>query len=215
MSLATTSPTAERTTGGRDAVGRAPVGGAAPSASEPAWLARARTGDPEAFAFLYREYRGTVYGYLLARTRDRHLAEDLTQEVFARALRNISGFAWRGTDPAAWLTTIARNIHLDELGRSRHRREMLVAEFGDPGQPGPEPETLVLRDLDAADARETVHRVLSALAPSQRAAVELRFLGGLSIEQTAHTMGRTVGAVKALTHRAMCRLRWAAGAVPA
>ncbi|MEU1266886.1 sigma-70 family RNA polymerase sigma factor [Streptomyces cellulosae] len=182
---------------------------------EPAWLARARTGDPEAFAFLYREYRGTVYGYLLARTRDRHLAEDLTQEVFARALRNISGFAWRGTDPAAWLTTIARNIHLDELGRSRHRREMLVAEFGDPGQPGPEPETLVLRDLDAADARETVHRALSVLAPSQRAAVELRFLGGLSIEQTAHTMGRTVGAVKALTHRAMCRLRWAAGAVPA
>ncbi|MFF5594454.1 RNA polymerase sigma factor [Streptomyces althioticus] len=78
MSLATTSSTAERT---------------APNASEPAWLTRARTGDPEAFAFLYREYRGTVYGYLLARTRDRHLAEDLTQEVFARALRNISGFA--------------------------------------------------------------------------------------------------------------------------
>ena len=120
--------------------------------------------DPEAFAFLCREYRGTVYGCLPARTRDRHQAEDLTQEVFARALRNISGFAWRGTDPAAWLTTIARNIHLDELGRSRHRREMPVAECGDPGQPGPEPETLVLRDLDAVDARETVHRALSALA---------------------------------------------------
>ncbi len=200
MSLATTASTAERTV---------------PNAPEPAWLTRARTGDPEAFACLYREYRGTVYGYLLARTRDRHLAEDLTQEVFARALRNISGFAWRGTDPAAWLTTIARNIHLDERGRSRHRRETLVAEFGDPRQPGPGTETLVLRDLDAVDARETVHRALSALAPSQRACVELRFLGGLSIEQTARTMGRTAGAVKALTHRAMCRLRWAAGAVPA
>ncbi|MER7743456.1 sigma-70 family RNA polymerase sigma factor [Streptomyces sp. NPDC096538] len=186
-----------------------------PNASEPVWLTRARTGDREAFAFLYREYHGLVFGYLLARTRDRHLAEDLTQEVFARALRTISGFAWRGTDPAAWLTTIARNIHLDELGRSRHRRETLVADFGDPRQPGPGTECLVLRDLDAVLARETVHRALSTLGPSQRACMELRFIGGLSIEQTAHTMGRTVGAVKALTHRAMCRLRWAAGAVRA
>ena len=102
---------------------------------EPAWLARARTGDREAFAHLYREHYAFVYRYLLCRTRDRHLAEDLTQEVFARALRGIGGFAWRGTDPVAWLTTIARNLHLDEVGRSRTRWETLVPEFRDPEQP--------------------------------------------------------------------------------
>ncbi|AZM59755.1 MULTISPECIES: RNA polymerase sigma factor [unclassified Streptomyces] len=187
----------------------------APDAPEPEWLARARNGDREAFGLLYREHYRLVYGYLLSRTRDRHLAEDLTQEVFTRALRNIGGFAWRGTDPAAWLTTIARNLHLDELGRSRTRRETLVPEFGDPEQPGPGTESLVLRELDVIEAGETVQRALCALAPSQRHCVELRFIGGLSIEQTATAMGRTVGAVKALTHRAMCKLRWAAGAMAA
>ncbi|MBD9735213.1 sigma-70 family RNA polymerase sigma factor [Streptomyces sp. NPDC012461] len=181
---------------------------------EPAWLARARTGDREAFAHLYREHYAFVYRYLLCRTRDRHLAEDLTQEVFARALRGIGGFAWRGTDPVAWLTTIARNLHLDEVGRSRTRWETLVPEFGDPEQPGPGTESLVLRELDAVEAGETVRRALRTLAPPQRHCVELRFLGGLSAEETAHAMGRTVGAVKALTHRAMHKLRWAAGAVP-
>ncbi|MFI8093518.1 RNA polymerase sigma factor [Streptomyces sp. NPDC086080] len=187
----------------------------APDASEPAWLTRARTGDREAFAVLYREHYGLVYGYLLCRTHDRHLAEDLAQEVFARALRNIGGFAWQGVGPAAWLTTIARNLHLDELGRGRTRHETLVAEFGDPAQAGPGTESLVLREFDVIEASETVHRALSALAPSQRYCVELRFIGGLTIEQTADAMGRSVGAVKALTHRAMHKLRWATGAVAA
>src|SRR5690606_40810736 len=106
-----------------------------------------------------------------------------TQEVFARALRGIGGFAWRGTDPLAWPTTIARNLHLDEVGRSRTRWETLVPEFGDPEQPGPGTESLVLRELDAVEAGETVRRALRTLAPPQRHCVELRFLGGLRSEE--------------------------------
>ena len=58
-----------------------------------------------------------MHGFLLVRTRNRHLAEDLTQEVFTRALRRIDAFSWQGTAFAAWLTTIAKNLYLDELGR--------------------------------------------------------------------------------------------------
>jgi RNA polymerase sigma-70 factor (ECF subfamily) len=187
----------------------------APSGPEPALVARARTGDREAFAVLYREHYRLVHRYLLFRTRDRHLAEDLVQEVFTRALRGIGGFAWQGTAFAAWLITIARNLYLDEMDRGRTRRETLVAEVRDPVRPVGGMESPVLRQLEAVEDCESVLRALSTLSPPQRHCVELRFLGGLSSQETAHAMGRTVGAVRALTHRAMRQLRGTVGVVPA
>ncbi|MFJ5778208.1 RNA polymerase sigma factor [Streptomyces sp. NPDC093094] len=186
-----------------------------PAGPEPALVARAREGDREAFALLYREHYRGVYRYLLFRTRDRHLAEDLAQEVFVRALRGIGGFAWQGSAFAAWLTTIARNLYLDELGRSRTRRETPVAEPHDPVRRACGADSPPVRELEAVEACEAVQRALMTLSPPQRHCLELRFLGELSPEETAREMGRTVGAVRALTHRAMRQLRWTVGAVPA
>ncbi|MGH1553105.1 BN159_2729 family protein [Streptomyces sp. L7] len=73
------------------------------------------------------EHYHLVYGFLLVRTRNRHLAEDLTQEVFVRALRRIDVFTWQGTAFAAWLTTIAKNLYLDEPRPRLH-------PAGDPGR---------------------------------------------------------------------------------
>ncbi|MXM67024.1 sigma-70 family RNA polymerase sigma factor [Streptomyces sp. HUCO-GS316] len=187
----------------------------APSGPEPAVVARARTGDREAFAVLYGEHHRLVHRYLLLRTRDPHLAEDLVQEVFTRALRGIGGFAWQGREFTAWLITIARNLYLDEMSRSRTRLETLVAEVQDTESPDCGTESLALRELEAVEACETVRRALRTLSPPQRYCVELRYLGGLSPEETAVVMGRTVGAVRALTHRALRRLRWTVRAVPA
>ncbi|MFE1438474.1 RNA polymerase sigma factor [Streptomyces sp. NPDC058739] len=185
----------------------------APIGPEPALVARARQGDREAFALLYREHYRVVYRYLVFRTRDGHLAEDLAQEVFVRALRGIGGFAWQGSAFAAWLITIARNLYLDEIGRSSTRRETLVAEPRDPVRPVREGESPPLRALEAVEACEAVQRALLTLSPPQRHCLQLRFLDELSPEETAHEMGRTVGAVRALTHRAMRQLRWTVGAV--
>ncbi|MEV0176860.1 sigma-70 family RNA polymerase sigma factor [Streptomyces sp. NPDC050803] len=184
-----------------------------PDGPEPELVARARTGDREAFAGLYHEHYRLVYGYLLVRTRNGHLAEDLTQEVFMRALRRIDTFAWRGNAFAAWLITIAKNLYLDELGRGRTRWETSVAEPDDLQRPGRTAETPALRELEAVEAHEVVRAVLHTLNASQRHCVELRFLDELTPQETALAMGRSVGAVKALTHRALSNLRWAAGAV--
>ena len=187
----------------------------APDGPEPELVARARTGDREAFAALYYEHYRLVYGYLLVRTRNRHLAEDLTQEVFTRALRRIDAFTWQGTAFAAWLTTIAKNLYLDELGRGRTRLETPVAEFHDPQEPGWGPESMALRELEAVEAHETVRTALHTLNAHQRHCVQLRFLDELTPEETALAMGRSVGAVKTLTYRALRKLRWATEAVSA
>jgi len=186
-----------------------------PDDREPELVVRARDGDREAFAALYHEHVRLVYGFLLARTRDRHLAEDLTQEVFVRALRHIGTYSWQGRAFGAWLTAIARNLFLDEIGRGRSRRETPVAEPEAPGQPGQGTESPVLRAYEAVEAHETVRTALRALNPYQRHCVQLRYLDELTAEETALAMGRSVGAVKTLTHRAMRKLRWSTEAVPA
>jgi RNA polymerase sigma-70 factor (ECF subfamily) len=179
-----------------------------PTGPEPALISRARAGDREAFAALYNDNRRFVYRYLVFRTRNRHLAEDLTQEVFVRALRRIGTYTWQGADFAAWLLTIARNLHLDEVKLSRTRQETLVAEFwDDDGTTDRSAESAVLHALEAIEAREAVRSALDALNPNQRHCLELRFLGELSPADTARVMGRTTGAVKTLTFRAMQKLR--------
>ncbi|GGX78213.1 RNA polymerase sigma factor [Streptomyces fructofermentans] len=170
---------------------------------------RARAGDREAFAALYVDHQRFVYRYLLFRTRNRHLAEDLTQEVFVRALRHIDSFTWQGSAFTAWLLTIARNLHLDEVKTKRSRVETLVSELRDSDAHDRSAEFAALRALEAVETHEAVWNALHTLNAHQRQCMELRFIGEMSPEETACAMGRTVGAVKALTFRAMQKLRTA------
>ncbi|MGI3225933.1 RNA polymerase sigma factor [Streptomyces sp. GTA36] len=145
--------------------------------------------------------------YLLFRTRNRHLAEDLTQEVFIKALRHIESFTWQGTAFTAWLLTIARNLHLDEVRTKRSRLETLVSEVGDGDTHDRSAESGALHTLETIETREAVWNALRTLNSHQRQCMELRFIGEMSPEETACAMGRTVGAVKALTFRARQKLR--------
>ncbi|MER6137378.1 sigma-70 family RNA polymerase sigma factor [Streptomyces sp. NPDC001815] len=170
---------------------------------------RARAGDREAFAALYVDHQHFVYRYLLFRTRNRHQAEDLTQEVFVRALRHIAGFTWQGTGFTAWLLAIAKNLHLDEVKTKRSRVETLVSEVRDSDAHDRSAEFAALRAMEAVETHEAVRSALYTLNAHQRQCMELRFIGEMSPEETAFAMGRTVGAVKSLTFRAMQKLRTA------
>lgn len=179
---------------------------------EPELLLRARAGDPEAFASLYNDHRADVFRFIRSRTRDRHLAEDLTQETFIRAMRAFADFSWRGTNVRAWLYTIARNLMID-AGRARSRRpEVVVGEIFE----------LVPRETVAAGPEEVLFHggpasdlaaeAIACLPERQRQVVELRFLTELSVPETAAVLGDTSAAVRARTHTAMRRMRTALGA---
>ncbi|MFE0727894.1 RNA polymerase sigma factor [Streptomyces antibioticus] len=174
-----------------------------------ALVARAAAGDRDAFATLYNEHHGNVYRYLLHRTRDRHLAEDLTSETFVRALRAIGTFTPRpGTGGfPAWLCVIARGLHIDHCKSGRARREVPVGEFFESDRPYGGAEADVVRELEAVEAADSARKAMAALTGYQRECIRLRFLEDLSLEETVAALGKREGAVKTLTHRAMTVMR--------
>lgn len=155
-----------------------------------------------AFEQLFERYYDVVFRFVLFRTNDRPLAEDITSETFVRALRRIGSVSYQGRDIAAWFITIARNLIFDHVKSSRYRLESTQADMVDlsPSTHGPEQQV-----LDGATHDELL-RCVAKLNPDQQECIHLRFLQGRSVAETAQIMDRNEGAVKALQHRAVRRL---------
>ena len=172
-------------------------------------IAQACAGDRAAFAALYAQHYDDVFGFLYNRTRgDRPLAEDLTQDVFLRALRRLETFnSPRSSGFAGWLMVIARNIYLDHVKLARTRLEVTVAEMADGDERDRSAESSALREMEAADAAETVTAAMRTLTPYQRECVRLRFLEDLSVPQTAAQLGKGIGATKTVQFRALQQMR--------
>jgi RNA polymerase sigma factor (sigma-70 family) len=86
-------------------------------------LIEAAQADPARFVDLYERYFHRVYAYVVRRTRSRAEAEDITSDVFERALVNLSKFEWRGVPMVAWLFRIAANAMAD-------RRQQIERDAG-------------------------------------------------------------------------------------
>lgn len=173
--------------------------------------AAAVAGDRAAFATLYATYRDNVFRYLLRRCRgDKHLAEDLTQDTFARALCSLAGYRETGRPFGAWLVTIAGNLLTDHWRSGWHRYHLLWNDFtgesegrltakedcsGDPAI-----------DVEASDQRQHLTRILgravARLSDRQQQVVSLRYAEGMSVADTALALGLEASAVKAATYRA-------------
>lgn len=169
-------------------------------------VARAQSGDQDALVELWRYYRPMVRSYVSFRVqgKDPGFIDDLVSDVFLRVLKGLPRFRWQGKDPGAWIITITRNMVIDFFKDKRNGRSTPYAELPDAADTGAAPFE------DMACARTDYHDVWDALAsvePRPRECMTLRFVGGLSITETAERMGCTIGAVKALQHRACVSLR--------
>lgn len=160
----------------------------------------ARAGGAWAFGRLWERFSPVVHGYLRARgVRD---PEDVTSEVFLAAFRRVGDFEGDGRAFRAWLFTIAHHMAVDAVRRGPHRHESPVDVVED-GRSSPSAEESALAALGGAD----VDRLLATLTPDQRDVLLLRVVGDLSLEETASAVGKPVGAVKQLQHRALATLR--------
>ncbi|MFI6391757.1 RNA polymerase sigma factor [Nonomuraea sp. NPDC050547] len=135
---------------------------------------------------LYREHWPLVCGFLLRRTRDPHLAEDLAQETFVKATRAMLG--WRGENPAAWLLAIARNVLLDHV--RRRRVELALPDPDELGVPS--------MGVDALEVRDALDR----LPPQHRRLLELVYLEGFSMVEVAAMTGKKHNTIKTALWRA-------------
>jgi RNA polymerase sigma-70 factor (ECF subfamily) len=162
---------------------------------------QAQAGDADAFGQIYEYYFETIFRYIKFRVANQQTAEDLTADVFLRALKHIGSFTWRGRDFGAWLVTIARNRVADHFKSGRQRFENTGVDIRDSDTFGgltEGPEGSVLSYLAHVDMLRAVRQ----LNAEQQECVVLRFLRGLSVAETAQIMGKNEGAIKALQYRA-------------
>lgn len=169
-------------------------------------VCRAQKKDPEAFGELYDAHFDRVYRYVVIRVRNQADAEDLTQQVFLKALEHIGSYHYRGMPFSAWLFRIAHNQIVDHWRKkSREKGKVMPMEQIDDSAMtgGDDPADLAERQASF----EEVAAACEFLTDSQREVISLRFAGGLSVAETAKVMGKREGAVKVLQHAALVKLR--------
>lgn len=158
--------------------------------------------DPAKFDALYELHFERVYAFVVSRVHNRTTAEDVTSEVFHKALASLPNYEWRGVPFAAWLLRIAANGIIDQAKRA-------AREFPSPDDP---PEPAAHLDLQASEVRAIEHRaqlfrLVGQLPEVQRQVVYERFVEQRSIKEIAERLRKTPGAIKQLQLRAIQNLR--------
>ena len=176
---------------------RKPAAKGAREGAEERLLVEAAQNDPAKFGDLYDIHFERIYAFVARRVRDRDKAEDLTSEVFHKALASLKTYEWRGTPFAAWLFRIAANALSDYFKRTA--REPDHAEDSHEARGEPEQE--------ANEARARLFRMVEKLPVEQRRVVFGRFVEQRSIREIAQQLGKSEGAVKQLQFRALEKLR--------
>ena len=169
--------------------------------AEETWVLAAQR-DPHAFAPLYDRYAVPIYRFCYRKVGDVDLANDLTAQVFVKAIERIDRYQPRpGASFKSWLFAIARNTVTDAWRRQKPTADVepLMDVLID-DEPSPE-----RRAIEAED-QVRVDRLLAYLPETQRTLVELR-LAGLTTKELMATMHMSESAVKSAQHRAYHRLR--------
>jgi RNA polymerase sigma-70 factor (ECF subfamily) len=171
---------------------------------ESAAMARYAAGDAAAFGELYDALAPPVYQFLLARVRNRALAEDLVQQTFLHVHRARASFM-TGSAVRPWIFAIARRLLIDSVRRRRlEERHLAIQENVEPSL-GAAPD----QELAAAQLADCVQETLERLPESQREAYVLTKQQGMSVADAAARLSTTVTAIKLRTHRAVEALRTA------
>ena len=161
-------------------------------------LIEAAQKDVHRFADLYEKYFYLVYAYTARRVGNRAMAEDLTSEVFQKAIEYLPKFVWRGVPFGAWLLRIATNIVADRTRQAARHQEL----------PDQEDATEISQfSLEEVEERAAIFRSVERLPEDQRLVIVQRFAEEKSIREIAEAMGRSEGAVKQLQFRGLQTLR--------
>lgn len=165
-------------------------------------LAAAAEGAEWAWSRLYHTYAGRVLGYV--RSRGAVDPEDLVGEVFLQIARHLETFNGDESAFRSWLFMVAHHRLIDERRRRSRKPLILVDEATEVDRPAAiDVEESALGSIAHADTLA----LLEELTDEQRTVVTLRMIGGLTLDETAAAMGKSIGAVTQLQRRALATLR--------
>ncbi len=172
----------------------------------------AMRGDSQAVSDIYRRYVDTVYKFVYYRVGNREEAEDLTSDIFIKMMHALPSFSF-DSKFKTWLLGIAKHTVLDYFRKHYKNRTLALDDFlnvdlgnalaiqpvFDFDEDQKESESITKR------LEEKVRSVLSKLPKNYREVLELRFLKGYSIRETAEELGKTISNIKVLQYRALHR----------
>ena len=158
-------------------------------------ISAAKAGDWDALHYLYARHADDVRRFVQSIVRNRHDAEDITHEVFAKLMRAIQKYEEREVPFAAWILRVARNAALDHV---RSRRQIPVEEvrISEDGQ-----------EQTSYEYSRALKTALADLPESQREVLVLRHIGGLSPNEIAERLGKTEASIQGLHHRGRAALK--------
>lgn len=163
--------------------------------------------DPAAFARIYDEHSGGVYGAALRVLGNPATAQDVAQDVFLRFWRDPGRFDASRGDLGAYLRLMARSRALDlwrsaqAAGRATDRMKIAA------GRDGPRVEDQPVAQAECGERRRSLRAALGALPAPQREAVVLAYWGGLTADEIARRAGVPVGTAKSRVRLGLQRMR--------
>lgn len=160
----------------------------------------------ERFWQLYAESLPQVFGFLLRRCGRKDTAEDITQEVYVHLVRRVR----RGDDLAGlttgWLLSVARSRLIDHL-RAEQRRDRKLWLAWSAAEPEERLGIVASPAQGMADMGASTEQALGALSTTERCALVLHHLDGMSVTEVAGSIGRSVRATESLLARARRKFR--------
>jgi RNA polymerase sigma-70 factor, ECF subfamily len=163
-------------------------------------IERVRQGDQDAARALYERYFDRIYNYVYARLGRVEDAEDLAIDTMTRSLTRLDLFHDQGVAFSSWVYRIAHNATIDHY--RRQGKATLVSLEGASLPESADPSELALQQL----SNEELRAALRELTDEQQQVLILRFFQDLTAGQVAEIIGKSVGAVQALQHRALASL---------
>jgi RNA polymerase sigma-70 factor, ECF subfamily len=165
-------------------------------------IREAVNGNQAAFTQIYDIFFDKIFRYVYFRVRKQAEAEDITQEVFIKALRAIASYKMGKTPFASWLFSIAHNQVIDFVRKNNRYQSTSLDEAATViGTEDPVIET------EQKFESEELSFAVSQLSPAQQEVISLRFIAGLPIADVARIANKREGTVKALQFNATLSLR--------
>ena len=167
-------------------------------------------GDTEAFGELYDLYYSKIFGYILRRTASVDIAQDVTSEVFFKALKNLKQFRWHGVPFSSWLYRIATHEIANYFRKSKHGLLGLKEVSSSISLSNASAETELLEaeaELKRHEEFLALHENISKLSIKYQEVITLRFFENKQIKEIGEILGKREGTVKSLLHRSLEKLR--------
>jgi RNA polymerase sigma-70 factor (ECF subfamily) len=166
-------------------------------------VTRAQAGDADAIGTLYDRHHRSIFQYISTRVREQKLAQDITGDVFTKMIMNLPNYQVTEVPFQAWLYRISYNLIVDHYRKGNGHMLLPLEQVEHTHTDNHNLASIVEKQLTL----ECVQAALDQIDPVQRDVITLRFLAGLSLNEVAQILKKSVASVKSLQHRGLKALR--------